>query len=82
MPELNPDARLREVRHLDHEPVSAEDIIVTIADILYEYLPPDSGIEPKEAVSRVLEVIESPLAVEIYEQEMQRRNPRDADRWH
>jgi len=45
----------------DHDPVSAEDIVVMIVDILYEYLPPGSGIEPKEAVSRVLEVIKSPL---------------------
>jgi hypothetical protein len=65
-----------------HELVSAKDFVVMIASILYQHLPPDSGMEPKEAVSRVLGVIETPLAVEIYDQEMQGRQPRGADRWH
>lgn len=110
-----------------------DDIVVQAADILFEYLPHDSGITPelavirvkalldspagaqayltdllepaemtnaadvvvrlaqvldagapdaKEMVSRLLEVVESPLAVEVYDREMERRRPRDADRWH
>ena len=66
---------------LGRQPVSAEDIVVMVTDVLYEYLPPDSGISKREALSRLLEIVESPLGIEIYEQEMQRRNPRDADRW-
>jgi hypothetical protein len=53
-----------------------------VSDVLYDYLPPEGGISRKEAIDRLLEIIESPLALEIYEREMQRRNPRDVDRWH
>jgi hypothetical protein len=67
---------------LGRQPVSAEDIVVMVSDVLYEYLPPDSGISQREALSRLLEIVESPLGIEIYEQEMQRRNQRDVDRWH
>ena len=67
---------------LGRHPASAEDIVVMVSDVLYEYLPPDSGISRQETINRLLEIIESPLAIEIYEQEMQRRNPRDVDRWH
>ena len=67
---------------LGRQPLSAEDIVVMVSDVLYEYLPPDSGISQREALSRLLEIVESPLGIEIYEQEMQRRNPRDVDRWH
>ena len=112
---------------------SPDDVVVQTADILFEYLPPNSGITPelavarvraivdspagaqayltdvlepaemtnaadvvvklievldadathaKEMVSRLLEVVESPLAVEVYDREMERRRPRDADSWH
>lgn len=67
---------------LGRQPISADDIVVMISDVLYDYLPPDSGISREETINRLLEIIESPLALEIYEQEMQRRNPRDVDRWH
>jgi hypothetical protein len=30
----------------------------------------------------LLEVVESPLAVEVYAREMERRQPRDAARWN
>lgn len=114
-----------------HAPVSADDIVVQVTDLLFDYLPPESGISPEEAVARVrtlidspvgmaayvsdamvsgvgaddivvqladaldqaspdpretigrlLEVVEGPLAIEIYDREMERRRPRDADRWH
>ncbi|WP_423069054.1 hypothetical protein [Devosia sp. CN2-171] len=67
---------------LGHEPASADDIVVMVSDVLYDYLPPDSGVSAKEALGRLLAIIESPMALEVYENEMQRRNPRDADRWH
>ena len=69
-------------RRLGHPPVNADDIVVMVSDVLYDYLPPEGGISRKEAIDRLLEIIESPLALEIYEREMQRRNPRDVDRWH
>ncbi len=115
-----------------HYPPDASDIVVQVTDILFEYLPPDSGIspelavqrvqevmnseagmaayvqasqqaneaspedvvlqladvldapapDPRELISRLLEVVESPLALEVYDQEMERRQPRDAGRWH
>lgn len=67
---------------LGRQPVTADDIVVMISDALYEYLPPDSGIAAEEAIGSLLAIIETPLALEIYEREMERRQPRDADRWH
>lgn len=81
MPQSTPHLSEAEAR-LGRQPVSADDIVVMISDVLYEYVPPDSGINREETINRLLEIIESPLALEIYEQEMQRRNPRDVDRWH
>ena len=115
-----------------HTPPDATDIVVQVTDILYEYLPPDSGIEsevavqrvqevvhsdagtaawvaaathandaspedivarlaevldapapdPRELISRLLEGVETPLAIEIYDMEMERRQPRDVGRWN
>ena len=115
-----------------HTPADASDVVVQVTDILYEYLPPNSGVSPElavhriqdvmnsnvgmaayvkaamhanaataedvvsqiadvldasapnsqEMISRLLEVVDSPLALEVYDQEMERRRPRDADRWH
>jgi hypothetical protein len=115
-----------------HTPADASDIVVQVTDILYEYLPPNSGVSPelavqrvqdvmnsnagmaayvtaamhsnaataedvvaqiadvldasapnpKEMISQLLEVVDSPLALEVYDREMERRRPRDADRWH
>lgn len=67
---------------LGRQPVSADDIVVMVSDVLYDYLQFGSGVSEQEALNRLREIIESPLALEIYEQEMQRRNPRDVDRWH
>jgi hypothetical protein len=80
MPDIE---RLTEAEtRLGRQPVSADDIIVMVSDALYDYLPTDSGVSREETIKRLLAIIESPLALEIYEQEMQRRNPRDVDRWH
>lgn len=116
----------------EHSPPDASDIVVQVTDILYKYLPPDSGIrpelvvqwvqevmnseagmaahvkaaihsneasaddvvaqladvldaaalDPRELISRLLEVVDGPLALEVYDREMSRRRPRDADLWH
>jgi hypothetical protein len=67
---------------LGHPVLSADDAVVMISDVLYDHLPPDSGISREETINRLLEIIESPLALEIYEQEKQRCHPRDVERWH
>lgn len=67
---------------LGRQPVTADDTVAMISDVLYGYLPPDSGVSVKEAIGRLVAIIETPLALEMYEREMQRRQPRDADRWH
>lgn len=46
------------------------------------YLPPNSPLSPREAPTRLRAIVESPLAVEIYERELERRNLRDASRWN
>ena len=59
------------------EMTNAADVVVSLVDVLDRPAP-----HPKELVSRLLEVVESPLAVEVYDREVERRRPRDADRWH
>lgn len=80
MPDARPD--ISPIERLGRSLTSADDIVVMITDVLYEYLPPDSGVTAKEAIDRVLAVLESPIAIEIYDREMARRQPRDADTWH
>jgi hypothetical protein len=53
------------------------DVVVQLHDVLA--LP---AVHPSQIVSRLLEVMESSLAVEVYEREMRRREPRDAESWH
>ena len=115
-----------------HSPPDASDIVVQVTNILFEYLPPDSGVspevavqrvkavmnseagmaayvkaamhanqasaddlvaqladvldepapDPRELISRLLGVVESPLAIEVYDREMERRRPREQDSWH
>jgi len=67
---------------LGRQPTTADDVVVMLSDVLYGYLPPDSDLSPQEVISALLAIIETPLALEIYEREMERRQPRDADRWH
>jgi hypothetical protein len=56
---------------------NAADVVVKLIEVLDA-----DATHAKEMVSRLLEVVESPLAVEVYDREMERRRPRDADRWH
>jgi len=58
------------------EVVDANDVVVRLHEALA--LP---AIHPAQVVSRLLEVMESPLAVEVCDREMRRREPRDADHW-
>lgn len=57
--------------------VNANDVVVQLHDAL---APP--AMHAAQTISRLLEVMESPLAVEVYDREMRRREPRDADSWH
>lgn len=82
MVDLNHPTNSAPEERLGHLPVNADDIVVMISDVLYEYLPRDSGVSAKEALGEVLAILETPLALEIYEREMERRHPRDASRWH
>lgn len=82
MVDLNRQPTSAAEERLGHLPVNADDIVVMISDVLYEYLPPDSGVSEREALGEVLAILETPLALEIYEREMERRHPRDASRWH
>jgi len=59
------------------EMTNAADVVVKLVDVLDRPAP-----HPQELVSRLLEVVESPLAVEVYDREMERRRPRDAGSWH
>lgn len=56
---------------------SADDVVAQIADVLDA-----PAMDPRELISRLLEVVDAPLALEVYDREMERRQPRDADRWH
>jgi hypothetical protein len=61
-------------------PASAEALVIAAIEVLARYLPPD-GISKDEAINELLELFDCPKALEIYEAEMNRRNPRDADNW-
>lgn len=69
-------------QRLGRNPTSADDIVVMISDLLYDSMPADSEISRHELVNRMLEIVESPIGMQIYENEMARRNPRDVDKWH
>ena len=42
-----------------HKPTDASDIVVQVTDILYQYVPPDSGVAPEAAVETVHRLIDS-----------------------
>lgn len=76
MPEKHrylPEAEQR----LGRQPTSSDDVVVMVSDVIY-----DTSLEPEEALARITEILEGPFALEVYENEMQRREPRDANRWH
>lgn len=57
--------------------VDARDVVVQLHEALAA-----PRFHPLQTIDRLLAVLESPLAVEVYDREMQRRQPRDADAWH
>lgn len=59
------------------EMTNAADVVVALSQVL------DAGApDAREMVSRMLEVVERPLAVEVYDRAMERRRPRDVGQWH
>jgi len=61
-------------------PETAEAMVVAAIEIIAKYLPP-GGITEHEAMNDLIELFDGDTALEIYEAEMNRRNPRDADSW-
>lgn len=56
-----------------HVLTSAEEIIVEAQEIIGKCLAPDSGIDDRECINRLLAVLDSPEAVEIYDNVSARR---------
>lgn len=71
-----PQVDLREM-----PPETAEALVMAAIEVIAEYLPPD-GITEHQALNQLIELFDSPKAWEIYDAEMNRRQPRDADAWH
>jgi len=60
---------------------SAEELIAVGADIMATYQ--DAELTTDEVIERMLELFESPVAIEALERELERRaSGRDADNWH
>ncbi|KKB80961.1 hypothetical protein VW35_01920 [Devosia soli] len=79
MPQLTND--MVPISHrLGRLPVTADDIVVLLMDALYDHEAFDEA--ERELFVRLRAILETPLAVEIYDREMERRQPRDATRWH
>lgn len=54
--------------------VLAESLVVSLAKVLDEH-----GPSPEETVLQLIEIVESPAAVEVYDRAMKSRNPTVAD---
>lgn len=61
-------------------PETAEAMVVAAIEIIAKHLPP-GGITEHEAMNDLIELFDGDRALEIYEAEMNRRNPRDVDSW-
>jgi len=46
--------------------ISPDDVVVQVADILFDYLSPGSDIPPELAVTRIRVAVESPAGMEAY----------------
>lgn len=55
----------------------AESLVVSLAKVL-----DDHGPSPEETVLQLIEIVESPAAVEVYERETESRNPTGEDGPH
>jgi hypothetical protein len=58
---------------LPFHPTSAEEIIVRVQEILAAYSEPRNGISDRDVINRLLEVLDGPAALEIYENVIARR---------
>jgi hypothetical protein len=56
-----------------HVLTSAEEIIVQAQEILAAYRVPNSGVSDGDCINRLLEVLDGPEAIEIYETVSARR---------
>ncbi|MDB5539008.1 MAG: hypothetical protein JWQ89_735 [Devosia sp.] len=54
-------------------PTSAEEIIVRMHEILGSYLAPDTGQTPAATLQQIIDVLDGPEAIEIYENVTARR---------
>jgi hypothetical protein len=59
------------------EMTNAADVVVQLVDVLES-----GGPNAEDLIARLSAVMESPLALEAYDQEMQRRQSREAERRH
>lgn len=60
---------------------TAEALVIEAIEIIAKYLPP-GGITEHEAMNELIELFDGDKALEIYEAEMNRRDPRDVDGWN
>lgn len=56
-----------------HVLTSAEEIIVQAQEILAAYMVPNSGVSDRDCLNRLLDVLDGPEAIEIYENVCARR---------
>jgi hypothetical protein len=59
------------------EMTNAADVVVQLVDALDR-----PAIDAPDLIARLIGVVQTPLSVEVYDREMERRKPRDADTWH
>ena len=55
-------------------PQTAEEIVVEAQKMIQRYLPPDSGISAKDALSEIIGLLDTPQARRIFE-EVEARRP-------
>lgn len=75
----DPSAIARDLQHF--LPSTPGEIVTAVIEILQRNLPRD-GINDRKTITELWSVLDTPAAVEIYEQELARRESRDADGWH
>ena len=64
-------------------PMLPEALIAAGAEIMADYLDPESGLSEREVIAEMLRLFDNPTAIEALDNEMARRaGGRDADRWH
>jgi len=75
--------RARPQPFISQAPMSPEALIASGAEIIADYLDPDSGRSEHEAILEMMRLFDNPTAIEALDNEMARRaGGRDADGWH